>query len=59
MDGLPIPEGQDSDDAYDRAHGKPGPTGKPSITPAEEWGEKLNPVRETETPFAGMNKVGG
>lgn len=30
----------------------------PNLSPAEQWGEDLNPVRETPTPFGGL-KDGG
>ena len=37
-------------DDYDRANGKPD-NGPPKLSEDEQWGGKLNPVRET--PMAG------
>jgi hypothetical protein len=37
---------------------KVGDGTKPNISEADAWGEKLNPVRETETPFTGLSDAG-
>ena len=31
----------------------------PNVSEADKWGEKLNPVRETPTPFGGLSDGGG
>lgn len=52
MADFPISEGQDSDDAYDKKHGKPD-NGAPKMNEDELYGSKMNPVRDT--PLAGKN----
>lgn len=57
MNDMPIGENETSDDAYDRKHGSQTPD-KPNINPNDEWGENLNPVRETPSPFKNTGSVG-
>lgn len=45
-------------DEYDRKHGSPGPDA-PTLSPAELFGEKLNPVRETASPFKNLSTATG
>ena len=52
-------EGRDVIEEYDSKHGKPEATpDKPNISPDDEWGEKLNPVRETPNAAKNLAQVG-
>jgi len=52
-------EPKDPIDAYDSAHGRPEATpDRPNISPADEFGEKLNPVRDTPLAGTNLNQVG-
>lgn len=49
---------RDTTEEYDNTHGKPGPDHKP-LSEDEQWGQNLNPVRETPLPSKNLQKVGG
>lgn len=51
-------EMKDTIEEYDSKHGKPGPDHTP-VSQNEQWGESLNPVRETPTPSKNLKQVGG
>jgi hypothetical protein len=51
-------EPKDPSEQYDNEHGKPT-GGTPNVPENEQWGQDLNPVRETPLAGKGLNKVGG
>jgi len=58
MSTMIVPEGQTSDEVYDKQHGTPGPGPEAGMSDDELLGEKLNPVRDVATPFAGLHDGG-
>lgn len=50
-------EPKDPIDDYDTSHGKPGADHE-QRTPDEQWGENLNPVRDTALPAKNLKAVG-
>jgi hypothetical protein len=52
-------EPKDPIEAYDAAHGDPSKTpAAPALSEADEWGTKLNPVRDTPLAGTGLKQVG-
>ena len=53
------PEPKDPIEAYDATHGKPEATAQDQgASVDEQWGESLNPVRETPLAATGLKSVG-
>jgi hypothetical protein len=49
-------EPKDPSQEYDNQHGKPD-GGTPNVSVDEQWGERLNEVRETPNAAKGLSKV--
>lgn len=49
---------RDTTEEYDAKHGKPGPDHTPR-SPDEQWGQSLNPVRDTPNAAKNLKQVGG
>lgn len=50
-------EPKDTEQEYDAKHGAPN-GGTPSVPADEQWGEKLNPVRETPVAAKNLSQAG-
>lgn len=52
-------EPRDPLDEYDAQHGTPGAMpDKPKISHEDEWGENVNPVRQTPEAYRNLRKPG-
>lgn len=58
MSDMVVPDGQTSDEVYDKQHGTPGPGPEAGMTEDELLGTKLNPVRDVAPPFTGLGDGG-